>query len=152
MVYIVDNPRPSPGWEISSIWQQRFNCHVWFIAEMISWMGWNINDVCKCWIRRVEMIFLSYFVHIFSRKQQDLANAQLCFTENPVSIYAMKCSQIAKFMGPTRGPTWVLSAPDGPHVGPMNLAIRVMIHFRRELAANHSFNSQFHGPYHFKVT
>ena len=23
------------------------------------------------------------------------------------------------------GPTWVLSAPDGPHVGPMNVAIRV---------------------------
>ena len=23
------------------------------------------------------------------------------------------------------GPTWVLSAPDGPHVGPINLAIRV---------------------------
>ena len=23
------------------------------------------------------------------------------------------------------GPTWVLSAPGGPHVGPMNLAIRV---------------------------
>ena len=26
-----------------------------------------------------------------------------------------------------RRPTWVLSAPDGPHVGPMNLAIRVMV-------------------------
>ena len=25
------------------------------------------------------------------------------------------------------GPTWVLSAPDGPHVGPMNLAIRDII-------------------------
>ena len=25
------------------------------------------------------------------------------------------------------GPTWVLSAPDGPHVGPMNLPIRVCI-------------------------
>ena len=25
------------------------------------------------------------------------------------------------------GPTWVLSAPDGPHVGPMNLAIGVSI-------------------------
>ena len=25
------------------------------------------------------------------------------------------------------GPTWVLSAPDGPHVSPMNLAIRVVI-------------------------
>ena len=26
------------------------------------------------------------------------------------------------------GPTWVLSAPDGPHVGSMNLAIRVTTH------------------------
>ena len=25
------------------------------------------------------------------------------------------------------GPIWVLSAPDGPHVGPMNLALRVYI-------------------------
>ena len=34
-------------------------------------------------------------------------------------------TQIAKFMGPTLGPTWVLLAQDGPHVGPVNLAIRV---------------------------
>ena len=33
-------------------------------------------------------------------------------------------AQIAKFMGPTWGATWVLSAPDGPYVGPMNVAIR----------------------------
>ena len=26
--------------------------------------------------------------------------------------------------GGNMGPTWVLSAPDGPHVGPMNLGIR----------------------------
>ena len=26
--------------------------------------------------------------------------------------------------GANMGPTWVLSAPDGPHIGPMNLAIR----------------------------
>ena len=25
------------------------------------------------------------------------------------------------------GPTWVLSTPNGPHVGPMNLAIRVLL-------------------------
>ena len=30
-----------------------------------------------------------------------------------------------KVHGTNMGPTWVLSAPDGPHVGPMNLAIRV---------------------------
>ena len=31
-----------------------------------------------------------------------------------------------KVHGANMGPTWVLSAPDGPHVGPMNLAIRVV--------------------------
>ena len=31
----------------------------------------------------------------------------------------------SKFHGANMGPTSVLSAPDGPHIGPMNLAIRV---------------------------
>ena len=31
----------------------------------------------------------------------------------------------SKVHGANMGPTWVLSAPDGPHVGPMNLAIKV---------------------------
>ena len=31
----------------------------------------------------------------------------------------------SKVHGANMGPIWVLSAPDGPHVGPMNLAIRV---------------------------
>ena len=30
----------------------------------------------------------------------------------------------SKVHGANMGPTWVLLAPDGPHVGPMNLAIR----------------------------
>ena len=30
----------------------------------------------------------------------------------------------SKVHGTNMGPTWVLSPPDGPHVGPMNLAIR----------------------------
>ena len=30
----------------------------------------------------------------------------------------------SKVHGAIMGPTWVLSAPDGPHVGPMNLTIR----------------------------
>ena len=44
-------------------------------------------------------------------------------------IYIVNTTQIAKVMGHT----WVLSAPGGPHVGPMNLAIRVLlpIDFRR---------------------
>ena len=35
-------------------------------------------------------------------------------------------TQIAKFMGPSWDPPWVLSAPDGPHDGPMNIAIWVV--------------------------
>ena len=37
----------------------------------------------------------------------------------------VKATQIAKFMGPTWDPpAWVLSAPCGPHVSPMDLTIR----------------------------
>ena len=32
-----------------------------------------------------------------------------------------------KVHGANMGPTWALSAPGGPHIGPMNLAIRVAI-------------------------
>ena len=32
----------------------------------------------------------------------------------------------SKVHGSNIGHTWVLSAPDGPHVGPVNLAIRVV--------------------------
>ena len=34
-------------------------------------------------------------------------------------------TQIARFMGANMGPTWVLEALDGPHVGSMNFTIRV---------------------------
>ena len=33
-------------------------------------------------------------------------------------------------------PTWVLSAPDGPHVGPMNLANRAIIYTNNILYSN----------------
>ena len=33
----------------------------------------------------------------------------------------------SKVHGANMGPTWVLSAPDGPYVGPMNGAIKVCI-------------------------
>ena len=35
----------------------------------------------------------------------------------------------SKVHGANMGPTWVLSAPDGPHVGRMNLVIRVAIRY-----------------------
>ena len=40
------------------------------------------------------------------------------FTGNPIPD--------SKVHGANMGPTWVLSAPGGPHVGPMNLAVRLL--------------------------
>ena len=40
------------------------------------------------------------------------------------TISIQQCIPESKVHGANVGPTWVLSAPDGPHVGPMNLAIR----------------------------
>ena len=40
---------------------------------------------------------------------------------------ATSCLPDSKVHGANMGPTWVLSAPDGPHVGPMNLAIRAVV-------------------------
>ena len=39
---------------------------------------------------------------------------------------SMPISPDSKVHGANMGPTWVLSSPGGPHVGPMNLAIWVI--------------------------
>ena len=52
-------------------------------------------------------IYIAYAVHV-------LKLFQLHYPNNEVH-------------GANMGPTWVLSAPDGPHVGRMNLAIRVQL-------------------------
>ena len=44
-----------------------------------------------------------------------------------VSYHILDAFLDCKIHGASMGPTWVLSAPYGPHVGPMNLAIRVGI-------------------------
>ena len=48
----------------------------------------------------------------------------------------------SKVHGANMGPTWVLSAPRGPHVGPMNLAIwdASPLHVRRPLVTTSSDN------------
>ena len=48
------------------------------------------------------------------------------YTNNVWGIVCQKHPD-SKVHGANRGPTWVLSAPDGPHVGPINLAIRASI-------------------------
>ena len=46
-------------------------------------------------------------------------------------VFWIYCIPDSKVQRANMGPTWVLSVPDGPHVGPMNLAIRdaFLIHY-----------------------
>ena len=48
----------------------------------------------------------------------------------------------SKIHGDNMGATWVLSAPDGLHVGPMNLAIR---EFRRLAGARQNLSARLAG-------
>ena len=47
----------------------------------------------------------------------------------------------SKVHGANMRPTWVLSAPDGPHVGPMNLAIIVV-----SLSSHHNWHVNYPSP------
>ena len=59
-------------------------------------------------------------------------------SENVKLIYLYSYSAVPdnKVHGANMGPTWVLSAPDGPLVGPMNLAIRGL--FKRLSQEHHT--------------
>ena len=61
-------------------------------------------------------------------------------------IYSANKYPDSKVHGANMGPTWVLSAPDGPHVGLTNLAIKVVILQKiqstcRELGAFYEFTT-----------
>ena len=54
-------------------------------------------------------------------QEQTPWNKEICYSIKLYYIWTCwEGTQIAKFMGPT----WVLSVPGGPHVGPINLVIR----------------------------
>ena len=52
-------------------------------------------------------------------------NAIFAIWRNPAVKFSgiLEGNPDSKIHGVNMGPTWVLSASDGPHVGPMNLAI-----------------------------
>ena len=50
-------------------------------------------------------------------------------THNALTMKLCHICPESKVHGANIGPTWVLSAPDGPHVSPRNLVIRVCIYY-----------------------
>ena len=72
-----------------------------------------------CWKSEIEAIFWTSTGSKFGYDRLKL------WQLNPKTIILqMHCIPDNKVHEANMGPTWVLSAPDGPHVGPINLAIR----------------------------
>ena len=67
------------------------------------WMVYCMRNINSC------------FVLLILAKMHRIWTKQYCLPDSNVH-------------GANMGPTWVLSASDGPHVGPMNLAIRELRH------------------------
>ena len=62
------------------------------------------------------------YCHICGTMGRWVNNGFCSLLHQPIEAYPDN-----KVHGVKMGPTWVLSAPDGPHVGPMNVAIRVYL-------------------------
>ena len=74
----------------------------------------------------------SYYTYTFNAPFGNFPT--LCYVAKMLLLYMIiicrnrfseKTYPDSKVHGTNMGPTWVLSAPDRPHVGPINLAIRV---------------------------
>ena len=63
-------------------------------------------------------------IHVDERGPRCLIQQNTYLTPKPETPQMLQGSPDNKVHGTIMGPTWALSAPDGPHVGPMNLAIR----------------------------
>ena len=65
-----------------------------------------------------------------SQRASNAASVSISLRHHGTDLLPAVCSSLgntpdSKVHGDNMGPTWALSAPDGPHVGPMNRAIRI---------------------------
>ena len=95
----------------------------------------NISEICVYIINSTDDK-VYWNIHRYIIYQYDIWNLEKChclmtetllvmFSDFNIFKYNHPNSPDSKVHGVNMGPTWVLSAPDGPHVGPMNLAMRV---------------------------
>ena len=83
-------------------------------CNYVSILGLKSIHVSKRGPRKHEYIFVSYII-------LPHCNDECCLNLYDSSYEARsRAYPNSKVNGVNMGPTWVLSAPDGPHVGPMN--------------------------------
>ena len=92
-------------------------------------------DISSCFLNKFSMTMVDKNFHQANIRNLEMTKSILGLRALPKESEAGKTYPDIKVHGANMGPTWVLSAPDGPHVVPMNLAIRV-----------YNANSPFMGP------
>ena len=79
----------------------------------------NAHWAC-CW----ATVHSKYIGQVMGRRETVKLSIHGSRAEGCCTLDGLLTHWDGKVHGANIGPTWVLSAPDGPHVGPMNLAIR----------------------------
>ena len=89
-----------------------------------------IKYICSFWLQKDISLLLSLFSFLFFILWCSVTTLQLFVNhfDSPGLVKYVStpgiCIPDSKVHGANMGPTWVLSASGGPHVVPMNLAIR----------------------------
>ena len=130
--------------------------HYWFRLWLVAWsapshyldqyrnnVNWTLRNKLKWNFNQNFNYSIKYIWNCHLRNGSHFVSASMFWPLHCPPQILSEASQIAKFMGPTRGPSWVLPAPDGPHVGPMNLAIRdgILYHSWVQMPCCHSMTS-----------
>ena len=103
-------------WQSNRNSEQEFNILINII--------WHILHTISVWERRDDENTTLCFVCL----TEYCSASNVTGVDTVISKFHKHCANPdSKVQGANMGPTWVLLAPDGPHVGPMNLAIRVYI-------------------------
>ena len=91
-------------------------------TKYVHWHDKTTVLSCVCWkVRQYTVAGSQITLKKFASNVDD---EQTMVSEMSFCICCYKYPD-SKVHGANMGPTWVLSVPDGPHVGPRNLAIRV---------------------------
>ena len=104
-------------------WFFDFCIHLYSIQVKVNFKTFNVSVKFRYYVWSLTMHMVpSSFAWISLTLERTVS---FCETKQWYMWFRIvRCIPDSKFHGDNMGPTWVLSAPEGPHVGPMNLAIR----------------------------
>ena len=91
---------------------------IWLPAR---WAQASLATTNRCNHVYVVLFFILLFMYAVIHCLYSVGNK--ITTKSNFKLGGIRVIPDSKALGANMGPTWVMSAPDGPHVGPMNLAI-----------------------------